>query len=109
MADELRRLVITAIDGIDCPFNGLLAGLGRRDFEPYLARKLGFMSLDRIHAPATIVAMKHYYDFLQELELVKPGNWQKSQSVCDALWQELRRALKNEWPSYRFLEQYFIA
>ena len=53
--------------------------------------------------------MKHYYDFLKELELVKHNDWQKSQSVCDALWKDLQQGLKDEWRSYRFLEQYLTA
>jgi len=106
VANELRHLVITAIDGIECPFDVLLVGLTRRHFEPYLAGKFDFMSLNRIQAPATIVAMKHYYDFLKELELVKSGDWHKSQSICDALWKEVRRSLEEEWPCFRFLDQY---
>lgn len=109
VADELRRLLVAALNGIDCPFNRMLMGLTRRDFEPYLARKLGFMSLDRIHAPATIVAMKHFYTFLDELGLVKTGNAQKSHSVCEDLWSALQEAVKDEWRQYRFLEQYFTA
>lgn len=106
VADEFRRLMISAIDRMDCPFNRLLFGVGRRDIEPYVAGKLGFMSLDQIHAPATLVAMKHFFDFLKEVELTKPGDWQKSQSACDALWNELIRILGDNWRSYQFLEPY---
>lgn len=106
VADEFRRLVGEAIDGLDCPYASLLAGLPRRKFDRYLAGKLDFMSLDRMHAPATIIAMQHYYDFLKELELVRPGDWQKSQSVCSALWRELQHAVGDEWRTFRFLEKY---
>ena len=31
---------------------------------------LGFMGLDRFHAPASLIAMKHFVDFLHEIGLV---------------------------------------
>jgi hypothetical protein len=106
VADELRHLVIDAANGINCPFRVLLTGLPHQAFDQYLAKSLGFMSLDRIHAPASVIAVKHYYDFLSELELVKPGVWHESQAVCDGLWKQLQRTISDEeWQSYRFLEQ----
>ena len=107
VADEFRRLVLSAIDGIDCPFNGLLNGLPQQRLDQYLAGKLGFMSLHRIAAPATVIAMKHYYDFLKELELVNAKPWQNSQAVCDCLWEQLKGVFdEGEWKAYTFLEEY---
>jgi len=67
------------------------------------------MSLDRIHAPATIVAMKHFYTFLDQLGLAKTSNVQKSHSLCEQLWTALQETVKFEWRQYRFLEKYFAA
>jgi hypothetical protein len=107
VADEFRRLVHKAMAGMECSFGSLLVGLGRHPFDRYLAEKLGFMSLTRIVAPATIIAMRHYYDFLKELELVTAKSWKKSQSVCDLLWGQLKDAISDDqWRTFAFLEQY---
>lgn len=107
VADEFRRLMVTAISRMDCSFGGLLAGLPRQEFDRYLATKVGFMSLDRVAAPATVVAMKLFYDYLLERELIRPKAYKKSQEVCDQLWEQLLRLFcEEEWRSYAFLEQY---
>ena len=105
-ADELRSLVMEWINRVAQPFGGLLKGLVRREFEPLVAKKLDFMSLDRIHAPATIVAASRFYDFLKHVDLVNSGAWRRSQSVCEEIWDELRDGFKDEWASYEFLERY---
>ena len=109
VADELRILVNNAIDGLDRNFRGIAFGMSRREFESFLGSLVGFMSLKRVQAPATIIAMKHYVDFLKEIEVTKPGDWQKSQSVCDSLWKKLKKSFGEEWKHYRFLEAYLPA
>jgi hypothetical protein len=88
---------------------GFLRGLKRTIFEPHLARKLGFLSLDRFHAPAGILAMYHFYDFLAEMQLVDATIRQPSQQVCVDLWKEIKnlcQGQRGEWRWYQFLEQY---
>ena len=106
VADELRRILMSTIDNMECTPAALFRGLRRNEFEPALARKLGLMSLDVAHAPAGIVAMRHFYDFLAESELVEPRRRDSAQSVCYVLWKELKRALQDDWRQYQFLEQY---
>jgi len=106
VADELRRILLRTIDGMECKPTALLSGLRRTDFEPAVARKLDFMSLDRAHAPAAVVAMRHFYDFLAESELVDAETARSAHSVCRDLWKELKRVMNDEWQKYRFLEKY---
>jgi hypothetical protein len=106
VADELRHLAGDAINEMDGHLHGIMSGLSRRDVEPYVTSKLGFMSLKRIHAPATVVVLAQYVDFLKEIELTKPSDWKKSRSACASLWYDLPKALGDEWPQYQFLEAY---
>ena len=81
----------------------------RTVFEPHLARKLDFLSLDRFHVPAGILAMYHFHDLLAETELVDERIRQPSQQVCLDLWKEIRNLFQEklrEWRLYQFLEQY---
>ena len=57
VADEFRLILGEALQGMEDDGTGFLQGLKRTVFEPHLARKLGFLSLDRFHAPAGILAM----------------------------------------------------
>ena len=88
---------------------GFLHGLRRAVFEPHLARKLDFLSLDRFHAPAGILAMYHFYDFLAESHLVDEAIRQPSQLVCRDLWNDVKKLFQEklcEWRLYEFLEPY---
>jgi len=106
VADELRRILVSTVDDMECRPTALFRGLRRNEFEPALARKLGFMSLNRAHAPAGIVAMRHFYDFLGEFEFVDPQVCKSARLVCYVLWKKLKRAMKDSWQHYRFLERY---
>jgi len=106
VADELRRILVRTIYDMECKPTVMLRGLRRADFEPVVARKLDFMSLDRLHAPAVIVAVQHFYDFLAESKLVDAQTAHAAHSICHDSWKEVRRGLEKEWPNYRFLEKY---
>ncbi len=108
VADELRRLMVHAIDGTKDLLPSFLKGLRRGPFETFLAQNcLGFMSLTRFHAPAIVCAMYHFYEFLGVSVLVEPQVRDMSQRVCRDLWAELRKAAKAEWQEYRFLAKCF--
>lgn len=105
-SDEFRRFLVACLGGMDSPANAFLDGLNRSEFEPFLAGKLGFMSLNHVQAPATALGMLHFYDFLAETGLVDEGVRARSADLCNALWEEMKRAMKDHWWSYRFLERY---
>ncbi len=106
VADELRRILVSLINGMEGKPNALLQGLRRKDFEPAVAKKLDFMSLDTADAPAGIIAMQHFYDFLAETELVDAQQRETARKVLFVLWNDLKRVMKDEWWRYKFLEQY---
>jgi len=106
VADELRRILIRLVNDMDCKPDALLRGLRRPDFEPVLARRLSFMSLDRAHAPAGVIAMLYFYDFLAEFRLVDEPTRESAKSLCRLLWKEIKRAMKDDWRKYQFLERY---
>ncbi len=108
VADELRRLMIDAIDGTKDLLQSFLQGLRRKPFETFLAQRcLGFLSLTRFHAPATVGAMYHFYEFLVVSGLVEPEVRDVSQRICVDLWGKLRAAAKAEWDEYLFLAKCF--
>jgi hypothetical protein len=107
VADELRRILLVAIRQMRQYPKDLLRGLRRNVFEPAVASRLGFFSLDQVQAPALVLAMRWLYGFLAELGLVDARTAQASRSVCDALWSELRRGLGAQWVKYQFLEPYW--
>ena len=108
VADEFRWIPGEALDGMKDDLTGFLHGLKPTVFEPHLARKLAFLSLDRFHVPAGILAMYHFYDFLTETQLVDETIRQASQQVCRDLWKEVKNFQQqpDDWRPCRFLEQY---
>ena len=106
VADELRRILVSTIENLECHPTTIFRDLRRADLEPAVARKLAFMSLDTSHAPAGVIVFQHFYDFLAEHELIDPGTSKSAHSVCHALWKELKRTMKDEWRHYKFLEAY---
>ena len=106
VADELRRILADTVNNLKCEPNALLRGLKRADFEPALVRKLDFMSLTPFHAPAAIVAMRHFYDFLHAHDLVDTQTRETAHTVCYVLWRTLKKVMAKEWDKCRFLEAY---
>lgn len=104
MAEEMKK--------VREPFFSLVSylRLANRGFQlQRLARKLDFMSLDRFHVPAGILAMYHFYDFLAETKLVDETIHRPSQLVCLDLWKEIKKLFQEklgEWQPCQFLEQY---
>ena len=86
--------------------HALLRGLKRADFEPALVQKLGFMSLVPFQAPAAILAMRHFYDFLFAHDLIDKRTCDTAHSVCYVLWRDLKKAMAKDWDNCRFLETY---
>jgi hypothetical protein len=106
VADELRLILLDIIDCMECSPTTLLLRLRRQDLEPALAAKVGFMSLDRAHAPAGIVAIRQFYDFLAASELIEPSVQKSAHALTYVLWKDVKRALKDDWRHYQFLERY---
>ncbi len=109
VADEFRVLLAEILYAMNEDVTDFLRGLKRTVFEPRLARKLDFLSLDRFHVPAGIIAMYHFYDFLAETQLIDETIRRPSQLVCRDLWEEIKSLFQDklgDWDSCRFLEQY---
>jgi hypothetical protein len=107
VADELRCILFSTVSEMDGQPNDVLRGLRRSVFEPAVAKKFSFMSLDSFHGPAAVVAMRRFFDFLAENELVDARTCRDSVSVCDQLWAELQRVMKEDWRKCQFLERYW--
>ncbi len=107
VADELRRILTEAVFHMEAKPKDLLGGLRRSVFEPVIARSFDFMSLNQVHAPATVIGMRCLYDFMAEIALVDERTQRAADSVCCELWNELQRVLDDQWRDYRFLERYW--
>lgn len=106
VADELRLIQAETIDRLECRPGVLLLGLKQKDFEPALARSLNMFSLKPFHAPAAVVAMRHFYDFLHAHDLVDKRTCDTAHDVCYVLWKKLKKAMAKDWDKCRFLEAY---
>jgi hypothetical protein len=113
VGDQFRLIVINEIERIASDsrreLDWFLHGLEYKSFEAGVVGYLRFLSLDRVRAPALIVAAYLFYDFLAEHQLVDTRVQQQSQAVCRQLWNKLRNSLGDSWRSYAFLERYWPA
>ena len=105
-ADEFRNIMVDCIDSMKRPVKTFLTGLKQTHFEPFLVRKLDFLSLDRVHAPAAVIGMLHFYDFLAEGSLVDGPTHDSATRTCTILWKELKQVMRSEWGQHAFLERW---
>jgi len=104
-ADELRILLVDSLSRGDLTMKHYIDGLPQKTVDRDLATHLRFMGLHRFQAPATLIAIKHFVDFLHEIGLVTDSSRKKSQQVITSLGSQLEDLLKNEWVAWRFLDQ----
>lgn len=103
-ADELRGLVMETLSDKGLTMRSYFDGLSKTTLDKHLAGLLGFMSLDRFKAPATLIAVRHFVSFLDSVGLVKPAAMTRSIGAIEDLDGQLRRLLKDEWSSFTFLD-----
>jgi hypothetical protein len=106
VADELRCILAHRIVRMKGSPSDLFRGLRTKNFEPALAEKLQFLSLEPFHAPAAVVAMRLFYDFLLAHDLVDKRTCDTAHDVCYVLWRTLKKVMTKDWGQYRFLEAY---
>ncbi len=104
-ADELRGLVFNTLSRDKLQMQDYLDGVPQRKLDEHLASLLGFMAFDRFKAPATLIAIDHFANFLAERELIDSKSFQRTLSTAASLDQQLRRALNDEWHSFQFLDR----
>ncbi len=104
-ADELRGLILESLSSEGLTMRNYFDGVPQSTLDRHLASRLGFLSLDRFKAPATLIVAGHFVDFLADRGLTQPKSQRKSKAAIDALDNQLRRLLQNEWDSFRFLDR----
>lgn len=107
VADELRMILQFVMYRMNAQAKDLLRHLHRNTFDSVLASQLHLLSLTKFQAPASVIAMKHFYEFLAESKWVDARTLRSAQSTCDTLWQLLGTSLENQWNDFKFLEQYW--
>ena len=80
--------------------------LHQQRLDKYLARLLGFMSLLHLRGVATLIGMRHFYDFLLWAGIIEEGEHRRARRICDDLWSQMHRALGDTAPDYAFLNKY---
>jgi DNA-binding transcriptional ArsR family regulator len=104
-ADELRGLILASLSREGLSMRNYVDGVPQSVLDRHLASLLGFMSLDRFKAPATLIAADHFVDFLADRGLVQPKSLRQSKAAIKALDTQLRRLLHDEWESCKFLDR----
>lgn len=103
-ADELRVLVLNTLSRDGLTMRNYLDGVLQALLDQHLAGLLGFMSLDRFKAPATLIAVEHFAEFLNDTGLAKPKASTASLKSVHDLDSQLRRMLNEEWQTFAFLD-----
>ncbi|QDV42476.1 hypothetical protein Enr13x_23230 [Stieleria neptunia] len=103
-ADVLSDLVLETFSREKLVMRDYFRGVPKTEFEAHLASMLGFMSLDRFKAPATLIAVEYFGDFLFDRNLIDAKSLAKTKSTVEALERQMKRVLKDEWSSFRFLD-----
>jgi hypothetical protein len=104
-ADELRGLIGEAMGRDELSMRDFLDGVPQQSLDKHLASRLGFMSLDRFKAPAMLIAVKYFVQFLATRELVTESSLRKTSRVISQLDSQLRNVLDKEWHVFRFLDR----
>jgi DNA-binding transcriptional ArsR family regulator len=104
-ADELRGLILESLSREGLTMRNYFDGIPQSALDRHLASLLGFMSLDRFKAPATLIAVGHFVDFLADRGLTQPKSLRQSKAAIDALDKQVRRLLQDEWDSCKFLDR----
>tara|TARA_R110002073_G_scaffold15425_2_gene60831 strand:- start:555 stop:1826 length:1272 start_codon:yes stop_codon:yes gene_type:complete len=104
-ADELRGFVLQTLSGDGISMRSYLDGISKTALEKQLVSELGFMSLDRFKAPATLIAVEHFVMFLSEAELVSTKSLSRTRDVIASLDAQLRQVLNQEWRFFSFLDR----
>jgi hypothetical protein len=104
-ADELRGLILESLSREALTMRNYFDGIPQSALDRHLASLLGFMSLDRFKAPATLIAVGHFVDFLADRGLTRPKSLRQSKAAIDALDKQVRRLLQDEWDSCKFLDR----
>lgn len=103
-ADELRSLLLDSLRRDHLTMKDYLEGLPQEKVDRHLASHLGFLGLDTFQAPAPLIAMKHFVDFLHEIGLVTESSRMKSERVISSLRSQLEEIPPEELDSFRFLD-----
>lgn len=103
-ADELRGLLLETFSSDGITMRSYFDVLSQTALDKHLAGMLGFMSLDRFKAPATLIAVEHFVSFLHDAGLAKPKAVARSITAIHNLDGQLRRVLDQEWSSFTFLD-----
>jgi hypothetical protein len=80
--------------------------LRQRRFDEYLTRLLRSLSLQRLRAVATLVGMRHFYDFLASVSLINEREQERARAICDDLWSQVQQVLGDTAAEYAVLDRY---
>jgi hypothetical protein len=75
--------------------------------EEYLAGKLGFLSLQRLRGVATLVALRHFTEFLKSVGLIDARRYEQRSSFWQHLWPQVQQSFGDHWCDYAFMEQWW--
>lgn len=80
--------------------------LHQQRLDKYLAGLMGFASLHQLRAVATLIAIRHFYDFLRSSNLLDEGGHRRAMRICDDLWSQMHGVLGEMAPQFAFLNRY---
>jgi len=107
VADTMRHFVCVCLVEMRQESDRNPLVLRQQRLDKYLAQLLGFMSVMHLRAVATLVGMRHFWNFLAAMNVIDEGEHRRAKRICDDLWSQMHRALGDTAPDYAFLNRYF--
>jgi len=106
VADTLRHFVhVCLVEMVEKSDRNPLT-LHQQRLDRYLGGLLGFLSVMHLRGVATLIAMRHFFDFAASTHVINEGEHRRARRICDDLWSQMQRALGNGAPDYAFLNRY---
>jgi len=106
VADELHTVLVDAVNSMELDVRTYLKGLDRNALEKALCHYVDFLSLARVHAPASLVALIHLYDFFSETGLTAGRTRDEAHATCIEFWRQLKTCFGAIWPRYSWVGDY---
>lgn len=106
VADTMRHFVYVCLVEMREKSDRNPLVLHQQRLDKYLAQLLGFMSVMHLRAVATLIVMRHFWNFLAAVNVIEEGEHRRAKRICDDLWSQVHRALGDSAPDYAFLNRY---
>lgn len=106
VADTMRCFVYWCLSEMQERSDRNPLTLHQQRLDRYLAGLLGFLSLLRLRGIATLIGMRHFFDFLLAAGFIDQGQHRRARWICDDLWGQVQGVVEDDAADFAFLNPY---